>query len=65
VKLLDGIHGVAANPVIYDPEDPDPKRRFKMAFETEKYQNALAVAYSLIRVSVKEHNKILFAEESR
>ena len=32
--------------VIEDPEDPDPARRFKMAFQTGKYQSRVAVAFS-------------------
>ena len=32
--------------VIEDPEDPDPARRFKMAFQTRKYQSRVAVAFS-------------------
>ena len=32
--------------VIEDPEDPDPARRFKMAFQSPKYQSRVAVANS-------------------
>jgi len=39
-------YNVTACVVFYEPEDPDPKRRFKMAFESRKYNNRLAVAYS-------------------
>ena len=46
VDLLDGEHSVVEMPIIYDPEDPDPDRCFKMAFESEKYHQHLAVAFS-------------------
>jgi len=46
VDLLNGEYSVVEAPIIYDSEDPDPARRFKMAFESEKYQNRLAVAFS-------------------
>jgi hypothetical protein len=39
-------HGLAAAPILYEPDDPDPHRRFKLAFESEKYANCLAVAFS-------------------
>ncbi len=37
---------IAACVVIHDPADPAPERRFKMAFEDERYLNRLAVAFS-------------------
>lgn len=37
---------VQACVVFYEPEDPDPARRFKMSFESGKYRNAMAVAFS-------------------
>ncbi len=46
VDLMGGKQVVAACVVFYDLDDPDSKRRFKMAFESEKYNNKLAVAYS-------------------
>ena len=38
--------GFAACPIMYDPDDPDPKRRFKSAFESGDYGNCIAVAFS-------------------
>ena len=46
VDLMGGKYHVQACVVFYDPDDPDPKRKFKMAFESRKYHNKLAVAYS-------------------
>lgn len=46
VDLNQAEHHVQACVVYHDPEDPDPGRRFKMAFESRRYQNRLAVAYS-------------------
>jgi len=46
VDLMGGEHHVQACVVLYDPDDPDSKHRFKMAFESRKYHNKLAVAYS-------------------
>ena len=37
---------VQACVVFYDPDDPNPNQRFKMAFETRKYDSRLSVAYS-------------------
>jgi len=46
--------------VIHDPEDPDPARRYKMAFETNHYRLRLAVATSADGVRWKEapHNPV-------
>ena len=46
VDLLGGECVMAASPVLYDPDDPDPNRRFKTVFECGKYGNRIAVAYS-------------------
>lgn len=46
VDLMKGEWGISESVVLYEPEDPDPSRRFKMAVETGKYQNHLSVAYS-------------------
>ncbi len=46
VDLMGGKHHVVAGVVFYDPDDPEPKRRFKMVFESRKYHNKLAAAYS-------------------
>jgi hypothetical protein len=40
--------------VLFDPEDTNPERRFKMIFEASKYQYALAVAYSADGLRWKE-----------
>ena len=46
VDIVDGGH-VQAAVVFYEPEDPDPKRRFKICFESDVYKRkALAVAFS-------------------
>ncbi len=46
IDLMGGKHHVQAFVVFYDPSDPDPRRKFKIAFESRKYRNKLAVAYS-------------------
>jgi hypothetical protein len=46
VDILGGRAALAATPIIHDPDDPDPARRFKTAFESEVYENRVAVAYS-------------------
>lgn len=46
VDLIGGRHHVTALVVFHDPDDPDPARRFKMAFESRNYETRLAVAYS-------------------
>jgi len=46
VDLMEGKYGLSESVVIYDPEDPDPARLFKLVFEAGKYGNRLAVAYS-------------------
>ena len=38
--------GFSACPIMYEPDDPDPKRRFKSAFESGDYGNCIAVAFS-------------------
>ena len=38
--------GFAACPIMYDPDDPDPKRRFKSAFESGDYGNCISVGFS-------------------
>ena len=37
---------VAACVVLHEPDDPDPERRFKMVFESTKYDQRMAVAFS-------------------
>ncbi|MDP6777536.1 MAG: hypothetical protein QGI83_12310 [Candidatus Latescibacteria bacterium] len=46
VDLRGGRCDLEALPILYDPEDPDPDRRFKTAFESSGYQEKVAVAYS-------------------
>lgn len=46
VNLRGGRCEFAALPVMYEPDDPDPSRRFKCVFESEAYGNRFAVAYS-------------------
>lgn len=46
VDLMGGKHNVLACVVFYDPEESETKRKFKMAFESGKYRNRLAVAFS-------------------
>ena len=47
VDLNQELHGVQACVVFDDPDDPDPSRRYKMAFESKvKYGGRFAVAYS-------------------
>jgi len=37
---------IRAAVVLYDPEDPNPARRFKMAYESDESGNRISVAYS-------------------
>lgn len=46
VNLRGGQCDFACIPIIHDPLDPDPNRRFKIAFESWIYGNQFAVAYS-------------------
>lgn len=46
VDLNQGSHHVQACVVLYEPDEADPQRRFKMAFECDKYHKVFAVAYS-------------------
>lgn len=62
-NLLDfegGTLTMSALPVIYDPDDPDSSRRYKTAFESGKYGNCLAVAFSPdgLRWTVPEFNPV-------
>jgi hypothetical protein len=43
---MGGEYHVQACVVFYDPDDPNPRRKFKMAFESRKYGAALGVAFS-------------------
>lgn len=46
VDLNQGAHHVQACVVLYEPDEPDVRRRFKMVFESDKYEKRFAVAYS-------------------
>ena len=46
VDIQGGRCVLASTPIIYDPEDPDSGRRFKMNFESQDYNDRFAVAYS-------------------
>ena len=46
VDLLGGRRGITEAPIIHDPDDPDPGRRFKINFESGTYGARFAVAYS-------------------
>ena len=43
---MGGDNHVQACVIFHEPDDPDPHRRFKMAFQTRKHGSRLAVAYS-------------------
>jgi hypothetical protein len=46
IDLNQGSHHVQACVVLHDPADPDPRRRFKMAFQCRQYHSRFAVAFS-------------------
>lgn len=46
VDLFDGGCELVCGPIIFDPEEPDPGRRFKGAFWTRRYRGKVAVACS-------------------
>ena len=54
VDLVQGSSHVAACVVFYEADDPDPGRRFKMAFQARKYRSQFSVAYSSDGVNWKE-----------
>jgi hypothetical protein len=60
VDLFDGDPVIGAAPVIYDPEDPDPGRRFKMCIESGRFANQLTVAFSAdgLRWNVPDFNPV-------
>jgi hypothetical protein len=66
VDLFDGQPVLISCPILYDPEDPDPDRRFKMAIETSLYTNQLAVAYSAdgLRWQASPNNPVAPAQET-
>jgi len=48
---------ISACVVFYEPEDPNPERRFKMAFADRRYRNHLAVAFSADGLTWRESNR--------
>ena len=46
VNIRGGRAEIVAIPMIFDPEDPDARRRYKIAFECGAYNNHVAVAFS-------------------
>ncbi|MAG37564.1 MAG: hypothetical protein CL878_15110 [Dehalococcoidia bacterium] len=46
IDFREGRAGLAAFPILYEPDDPDPDRRFKVAFECGEYQAKVSVAFS-------------------
>ncbi len=46
VDMLGGKHHISACVIFYEPEDPDPERRFKAVIETNKYTPEFAVVFS-------------------
>jgi hypothetical protein len=60
VAFGDGEMSFAALPVIHDPDDPDPARRYKCAFESGRYGNCLAVAFSSdgLRWTIPDFNPV-------
>ena len=46
VDLNQANHHVQSCVVYYDPDDPEPGRLFKMLFQSRKYENRFAAAYS-------------------
>ena len=55
-----GEASLAALPILYDPDDLDPARRYKCAFESGRYGNCLAVAFSPdgLRWSIPDFNPV-------
>ena len=66
VDLFDGQPVLTSCPILYEPEDLDPNRRFKMAIETSLYTNQLAVAYSSdgLRWQASANNPVAPAQET-
>ncbi|MCY3900926.1 MAG: hypothetical protein OXF86_20290 [Caldilineaceae bacterium] len=46
VDLNQGTHHVQSCVVYSDPDDPDPNRKFKMLFQSRKYDSSFAAAFS-------------------
>ena len=66
IDLFDGQPVLTSCPILYDPDDPDPGRRFKMAIECSLYINKLAVAFSPdgLRWTESPHNPVAPAQET-
>jgi hypothetical protein len=59
-NLVDFDHNdVGACVVMYEPEDPDPSRRFKMVYEVSPYQNHAAFSPDGLHWKDSPHNPIL------
>ena len=60
VALRGGACDLLAVPVLHDPDDPDPRRRFKLAFECREYDKLLSVAFSPdgLRWTESPHNPV-------
>ena len=60
VSLRGGACDLLAVPVLHDPDDPDPRRRFKLAFECREYDKLLSVAFSPdgLRWTESPHNPV-------
>ena len=54
VDLNQGSHHVQSCVVYYDPDDPDPDRKFKMLFQSRKYASSFAAAFSADGLSWRE-----------
>ena len=60
VDLNQGSHHVQSCVVYHDPDDPDTDRRFKMLFQSRKYANSFAAAFSADGLTWREsrHNPV-------
>ncbi|MCY4081375.1 MAG: hypothetical protein OXF54_14120 [Caldilineaceae bacterium] len=54
VDLNQGSHHVQSCVVYHDPDDPDPDRKFKMLFQSRKYDSSFAAAFSADGLSWQE-----------
>ncbi len=66
VDLFGGQAVLTSCPILHDPDDPDPQRRFKMCIECSIYGNKLAVAYSAdgLRWTESPNNPVAPAQET-
>ena len=60
VGFRNGACDLLSVPVLYDPDDPDPQRRYKVAFECREYEKQLSVAFSPdgLRWTESAHNPV-------